>query len=439
MNTIVVDCGASFIKGALISKGKILKKIEKPSIVVHGEESILCVNQISALLPVVKEIILNLGADEKEVKLCISNEMHGFLLTDSYGVPFTDYISWQKEYGNIKINEISSLEILLKQEANLNIANSGMKLRAGLPSCNLFYLYRSGILSKGQKFYTLGDYIIRSLSGIEPYCHVTNAAATGLYDIIKNDWNFSLIEFICKNQIIFPKIGEKEITFCLNDLKIHCFPAIGDQQAALLGAGLSDEKTLSFNIGTGSQVSCLISQIELSKQYQVRPYFFHRYLKTIPHLPSGRALNVYIRFFKDVLALYNFYPSNDDLWEKLLNIPDSSFSKLDCDMSFFENPVTNYTTGAIKNIEEYSLTPGNLMNSAILKLINNYLWAAKIIFPNTEDIKKIIFSGGMARKIQQISLNIKDHYGENIEYFISENETLQGLYFYGNLMDKNEK
>ena len=42
-------------------------------------------------------------------------------------------------------------------------------------------------------FYTLGDYVIRMISGCESACHPTNAAATGFYDLTTGAWNKPLL------------------------------------------------------------------------------------------------------------------------------------------------------------------------------------------------------------------------------------------------------
>lgn len=442
MNTIVIDCGASFVKGACIRDGKIVGRLQKRSPVVHGDEPICTPVQIAALVPLVRSIVLELGKGEQELRLCIANEMHGFLLAYEDGSAYTDYISWQKEYGGRKKDKRAPVEQLAGEDFRLDILHTGMALRAGLPSCNLLYLAENGFLDTDAPlyFYTLGDYLIRALSGRQPVCHKTNAAATGLYDMLQSDWNRRLIRHISGEKVIFPAIGEEEIYFKLGDICIHCPPAIGDQQAALLGSGFFGQNELSFNLGTGSQVSSLVKETQLketmfSGQYQIRPYFHGMYLKTIPHLPAGRALNVYIRFFKDTLELFGMEVSEDEIWETLLAEECKGLaSKLDCDMSFFENPVTDRTSGAITNIGEYSLTAANLMHSAFESLVKNYLWAADILEPDRRRIEKIIFSGGVARKIERIRSGIIAGYRQGVAYRVAEDETLFGLYRYGEIL-----
>lgn len=353
MNTITIDCGASFIKGALICNGVIKRKLQEPAPECPRELDIFSAAWVSSLIPLVRRMILHLGSGEKTCYLCISNEMHGFLLAYENGTPLTDYISWQKEYGMREVNGTAALHILNDAGFEKEIRHTGMGLRKGLPSCNLLYLNLCGVLEKygGRRrifFYTLGDYILRSLSGQNPMCHPTNAAATGLYDITTEAWNDRLLHTVCSHKIEFLQIGPCRLDFVLDDLLLHAYPAVGDQQAALLGSGLCSEDTLSFNLGTGAQVSRLTNEQHFSKDYQLRPYFLGKYIKTVPHIPSGRALNVYFRFVKDLLHKFHAHNTDEEIWEILAGqtVQENS-SGLVCDLSFFENAVTGSTAGSI--------------------------------------------------------------------------------------------
>ena len=288
MNIITIDCGASFLKGALFHNNRIVKRAQRRSPVAHGSEGLQESVQINHLMPLVKEVILELAEGIGDFVLCISNEMHGFILANPDNSPYFDYISWQKEYGNEQIYGLSSVDVLSQSEYTNDIVRTGMPLRGGLPSSNMLYLKRSGMLPNTPlNFYSLGDYIIRCLSGKEPVCHPTNAAASGLYDMQRGTWNERLIEEVSVPNIRFPRVGVDTVAFELDNRHVTAYPALGDQQAALLGAGVEKEGDLSFNIGTGAQVSQLTKEIAFSKDYQVRPFFNGYYLKSIPHLPSG--------------------------------------------------------------------------------------------------------------------------------------------------------
>lgn len=434
MSIIAIDCGASFIKGALIEPdGTIVSSTERHSPLVNTDDIFKPV-QIELLVPLVREMIGNLSTGKTSIDLCISNEMHGFILAYQDGIPFTDYISWQKEMGKIQVNECTGVECLTNMNISKHLLESGMNLRAGLPISNLMYLSEVGALMQATEtlfFYTLGDYLIKRLSNLEPICHPTNGAATGLYNILENKWNEELIKSCGAKHIVFPVIGETALEFELDNLHIKALPAIGDQQAALLGAGLADTNTLSFNLGTGAQVSRLVEQAEFSTNYQIRPYFNNMYLKTLPHLPSGRSINVYFRFIKDIFSTFNITVDDSDIWKQLIKADYGVNEKLEmiCDMSFFENPLTETQMGSIEKIGEYDLTLDNLMYSVLNQLGNNFIIAANII-DSEQTSTTLLFSGGIANKIEAIRTKIINNYKESVTVEIASAETMIGLYLY---------
>lgn len=429
MNTITVDCGASFLKGALFQDNQLIKRAHRQSPVVHGNESLWEPVQLSNLLPLVKNLISELAEDIGDFTLCISNEMHGLILANLDGSPSVDYISWQKDYGSELIDGVSSVTILSQSEYANDVAHTGMPLRGSLPSSNLLYLMRKGMLPDTPLYYyTLGDYIIRWLSGREPICHPTNAAATGLYDVLNNRWNNHLIETVATENVVFPKVGNEAIEFDFNGHHVICYPALGDQQAALLGAGVETEGDLSFNLGTGAQVSMPTKEAILSNDYQLRPFFNGYYLRSIPHLPSGRALNVYIRFIKDTLRVMGDVKSEEEIWSALIaEEKKCTETNLQVDLSFFQTPLTDHQEGSISHISEYGLTIGSLMHAIFRQMVANFMWAAEKMAPNRSAIKRLVFSGGVARRIDAIREGVIANYDKNIPVLVASDETLVGL------------
>ncbi len=428
MDFITIDCGASFVKAALFnSDGEIVGKAVKQS--PFGK------NQIGTLTPLVRDIcdeLLQKAGDK--VCLSISNEMHGFILADEKGTPITDYISWQKEYGRMSIDGGTACEMLSSPEYSADILHTGMPLRGGLPSVNLFYLKKIGKLNDIESpiyFYTLGDYLTRILADTQPICHLTNAAATGLVDLKTNTWNERLLNTVASAQIVFPEIGTTATEFVRGRKKVTLLPAIGDQQAALYGANLSQRDELSFNMGTGGQVSRITVTLNFSPNYQLRPFFNGNYIKTIPHLPCGRALNVYIRFFRDVLKTFDVEKDDTGIWKNILDAETKSNNTgIKCDLSFFENAACKNLTGSVTDISEYSLTAGSLMKAVFNQLADNFVTASKKLSDDNWSIRKILFSGGVARKIKAIREKIIAAYGVK-DFEVAADETLTGLFRYG--------
>ena len=436
MITIALDCGASFLKGAAFAADGTLQRslqVAAPP-VCHGEsaEDLLAPRQACALLSAVREMLARLTKGQRRARLCIANEMHGFLLTDARGIPQMDYLSWQRSFGTVSVAGETAVS-RLKRRCGEAVRQTGMPLRGSLPSANLLYLARSGILKRMRGellFCTLGDYILRALSGQAVFTHPTNAAASGLYDLQERVWSKPLLGEVAAGRICFPSVGEAPVSFEVGGVTYEALPAVGDQQAALLGAELRADGQLSFNLGTGAQVSVLTDDFTHEEGVQIRPYFFGKYIRTLPHLPSGRALNVYIRFLQDVLARFGVEADEAKVWQVFLDAADAEEGELfEVDMSFFENPCSKRITGLLAGFSEHRFHLGTLAASILHAMAKNFLWAARAV-RKEGDVKEILFSGGVARQIERIRMEVAAGY-PTAQVRVAENETLRGLWQYG--------
>ena len=436
MITIALDCGASFLKGAVFEADGHLREFllvpATPSARGEDAKSVLLPLQAEALLDNVRSMLRKLSSGERRARLCIANEMHGFLLTDAEGVPQMDYLSWQRSLGALSIEGGTAVSVLMQNCAEA-IWRTGMPLRGSLPSANLLHLFRRGILARmtGELFFcTLGDYILRALAGKAAPIHPTNAAASGLYDLESGEWSAPLIQTVTGGRVRFPEVGESSVSFSLDGVVYEALPAVGDQQAALCGAGFCRGGQLSFNLGTGAQVSVLTDDFSRGEGVQVRPYFFGRYIRTLPHLPSGRALNVYIRFLLDVLSRFGMEADEERVWRVFLEAAASAEGAcFEVDLSFFENPCSKRLTGLLAGFGEHEFDLGGLAASILKAMVRNFLWAAEQVRTPGQPVEELLFSGGVARRIGGIRKGIAAAYPA-ARVCVAEDETLHGLWQY---------
>lgn len=418
MDIIAIDCGASFIKATRFTNGKITRSTRQKTPLDTDA------NKLNKSLSVINAMIEELSNDDSEIAIGFSNEMHGFVLADENGVPVMPYISWQKELG-----DLSEIAEKLDQQ---QIALTGMPLKLGLPSTNLYCLKNEIPIKKYERlyFYTLGDFYIRALSGCQPVIHETNAAATGLYDLSVKKWNVSLIGNILGDMgksIVFPEIYEGQDPIALEKDKItyYFFPALGDQQAALLGSHLVSEGELSLNFGTGAQMSVLTKDIIYSSEYQIRPYFNGYYIKTIPHIPSGRVLNIYFNFVKEIVNRFAAV-EDGEVWNYInAQAEQNQCPNLEIDMSFFSNPITDHRRGTIENISENSFRIGNLFDSVYTQIAENIETIYKRL--GQPFVKSILISGGVLNKNAYLRTKVLSKFKNVQTVYLAENETAEGI------------
>jgi sugar (pentulose or hexulose) kinase len=145
------------------------------------------------------------------------------------------------------------------------------------------------------------DFVVASLCGVEPTTEPTNAAAHGLFHLDRGDWHRGLIARLGLEAMRFPRIrpfGEAVGVTEIDGRRLTCFTPAGDQQCALAGVGVG-EGELSLNISTGSQAS-LVSRERPRGEFQVRPYFDGRWLRTLVQVPAGRSLELLVGLLTEI-------------------------------------------------------------------------------------------------------------------------------------------
>jgi sugar (pentulose or hexulose) kinase len=436
-NTIAIDCGNSFIKTALIrtDTGEILGQASAITAVSDTERD-NGVTQIGKTAHIVKNTIYTYlkESDADQTILSMCTEMHGFVLTDFDFKPVTDYISWKDERCLADTNT-DWLRNFCSNVSGADIMNTGMPLKAGLPSVNLYYYINTKLASydtKRLRFLTLGDYLTAVITGKPPVAHSTSAAGTGLYSVTKGEYNRSLIENLGCADIVFPIVDDKIAAVVKADGgELLVLPPAGDQQTALLGTGLAlpagrRNVQLSINMGTGAQVSVVTLTADFSSDYQIRPFFDGAYIKSVPHIPSGRALNVFFGFVRECCAAFAAAVDDGEIWDFIFREADKRETPDMCvDLSFFTNPVTKNTKGGLSNIDENGFTVGNLFASAFKQMAENVRVCADRITDRNK-ISMILFSGGIVAKNAKLRDLIMSHFNA-ANYVVGENETFRGL------------
>ncbi|MFA5161959.1 MAG: hypothetical protein WC421_06905 [Elusimicrobiales bacterium] len=345
----------------------------------------------------------------------ISSQMHGFAVVDGNFRPLTDYISWKDERSLLPVKGRPFFPALERQSGVLFRRETGMRLRPGLPFANLAYLARTGAVRAGRVI-TLPDWLADISGKSERASHGTMLAGLGLYNIYKKAPSAALLD-LCGGKFSLNRAAGPAVP-AGHWGKIPIFCAVGDHQCAVLGAG-NTEKTLSVNMGTGSQVSH-ICQARRSAVEQ-RPFFDGLLLDTITHIPCGRALEKFAGFADGLRGGGDFMRA----YFSALTAEKIAASSLEIDLAFFKS-AWNYSGGAkITGIGD-NLTPENYAASLARCLLVQYVEAARAVDPQGR-LKEWILSGGAARKLKPAAAFLAKLTGRKIVPAAPADETFLGL------------
>ena len=368
MRCLFIDYGATNIKSCIydttLDKFQDFRAHKCPGNISIYPEYVISIKSLSSIT---RSIFT--GRDFESVFM--STQMHGFSLCDGENVG--DYISWRDERGDIH-SEITCYE------------DSGITPRKGLPVYNMLLSVNSDA-SDNIRVLSLPEAIIKHIGSFYDLCHTTVSCGYGTHVLETGVVSKGVQEFL-GNNIVFPKTTfdiEPVGSFDIKGEQVPVFSPVGDLQCAVLGSGLQ-EKQVSINLGTGSQVSMISNVRNCSTDN--RSFFENRVLNTITHIPSGRAINSFLSFMGTM-------GYKKDFWKIIKNssVDDIMSSTMDISLGTFGG-----SSGYISGLREQSMTSYNLEMSIIRSYVLQYKDHIKKF-----DANSVMLSGGIVKNCPVIA------------------------------------
>ena len=221
--------------------------------------------------------------------ILLSGQMHGWTLTDEQNVPHLPLVTWQDNRALLASKGISYLDQLRNSQPPEIWQAVGNELRSGLPVAGIYATDLTAIDGR-LRVHSLLSWVAAALTAKPQFVqHITDAAASGMFDLNIGSWAEQITASVGGGRLLLPHVSWKpEVIGFHRTTNAAVLTPVGDQQAALLGAGIGEGVT-AFNIATGGQVARLGSE-HAGDRCQTRPYFDGTLLHTRTHLPAGRAL-----------------------------------------------------------------------------------------------------------------------------------------------------
>jgi sugar (pentulose or hexulose) kinase len=391
-----VDIGASFVKAALLDPvaGTVVARSrrsfpELSSARTPGAREGDPATIVAQVWAAVEEAAAGV---ERLDAILVCGQMHGVVVTAPDGRPLSPFVSWQDQ------RAAGDLFAEVRARVGEAVVDVGNELRVGSPVTVLHALARAGALPDGAMPMSLPDFVVAARAGHWVATHPTNAAAHGAWDVAGARWHAGLIRELGLDRLRWPDVaGDGAIVAHVevNGRAVPVLAAVGDQQAALLGVGLGFEE-LSVNVATGSQVSALAVGAAAGT-WQVRPYFDGLFLRTITHLPAGRALNALVRLVTE-LALER---GEESTWAYIEDaVARTPRGRLAVDLAFFES-AAGYP-GSITGITEEELSVGGVFRAAFERMADTYAQSAGRLGVDLAT-RRVVLSGGLVQRSPALS------------------------------------
>jgi xylulokinase len=412
-----IDVGTSFIKGAIIdldtSELREVHKAPFPEFLGGLPDKHHEVDP-DAIMRSVDDLLDRLQRREPRCDgIVFCGQMHGFTLVDERGRPKSNYISWLDQ--RVTPEEFDEIKASVTTEERRELGNE-FRPSIGLPI--LWWLKRHNQLPSGFAApVPPPDLVVARLCETVPILEPTQAASLGALRLATGDWHHRVISKLGLDGLDWPQVRPPG-AIAGHWRGIPCYSAAGDQQCALAGVLLAPGE-VSVNIGTGSQVGMIV-ETQPDDDLQTRPYFHNRLLRTITHIPGGRALTPLVRMFTELSGM-----SEDDAWPKIdAAVARVASTDLRAAISFFPGPCGD--RGFLENLHDGNLSIGHVFRAAFESMARNYLACIRRIDPGGR-AQRLVFTGGVAQRVGLLRELTAKALGLPYRVSASAEDTLYGL------------
>ena len=301
MSTLIgLDIGTTSISAvaAEVSSGALLR-----SVTVPNDGILPSPDGVSRLQDPVRIVETALGLKESlaaefspVAAIGVTGQMHGILYLNQAGRAVSPLYTWQDGRGNLPYGKST-------YAAHLS-TRSCYPLASGFGLVTHFINREQGLVpSEAVTFCTIQDYIALLLARRKtPLLHASDAASFGCFDLEAHTFDRFAMEKLGFDNAFLPAVTA-ETAIIGQDGSIPVAAAIGDNQASVLGS-LRENADILVNIGTGSQVSAVVSAPVPFPAGAVRPYVDGKFLLAGSPLCGGRAYALLHRFFARCAELF---------------------------------------------------------------------------------------------------------------------------------------
>lgn len=419
-NVLLIDYGASRIKSAFYSsiyESPIAIFESDGSFIKYGNSNKIPNSFFSDSLIIHLDFYfskiskLNLKQD---VKIFLCCEMHGFSLVNKNSLG-QYYYSWRFNHPNSQ----SALQEL--RDKNF-IEKTKMIPRPGLPIVNILSDFLQNNLNERRTLLTLPQIICNNLGQHNNTACITLLHSTGFFTAVGEEEDSHLItgyELPINFPTVLSDYNEPLGFIYYHGYKYNVYFGFGDLQAAFYGSDIKDNEIL-INIGTGSQIISS-SKNKSTFQQEERPFFNNDKLKCITHIPAGRFLNSWSKFYNNLNLENNFW---DEL--SMLDKIDLDIETIEIDFnSFLSTESSSFDKIRNRVIKDSKLRYKNLLVSLMKSFINQYLYYLDGLVHKDS---VIVMGGGVPKKIPVLSDIIKENLDREVRIIDSNVDlTIKGL------------
>ncbi len=377
MRTIGIDIGTTSITGLVydLEHRRVLHQITaKNSAHISGCGRVWeRLQDPSVILDLVQGIFEQLLSREPEVRgIGFTGQMHGIVYTNAAGKHVSPLYTWQDGRGSVPYDEFHTHAEKLSED-------TGYLVAPGYGLATHFYNLRHGLVPiEAVSFCTIADYAaMRLAESSEPVIDSTQAAGLGCYSIPNGAFDMAAIERSGIHTDLLPRVVQSGTLVGLTRQSVPVYTSLGDNQASFIGSVPLPEEALLLNIGTGSQLSAMLTDsIGSIEGLEARPYPGGGVLMVGAALSGGKSYALLEKLYRQVIEAYTGQPQAEvyPLLDKLLEDGPVTAEGPTVNPQFLGMRLNPEARGSVEGITLDNFTPG-LLAHAFLQGITDELYA----------------------------------------------------------------
>jgi sugar (pentulose or hexulose) kinase len=232
----------------------------------------------------------------------------------------------------------------------------------------------------------LPDYLVARLTGTRPVTDPTNAAGSGLYDIVGGGWEADLIRALGLPAAALPEVrrsGASAGGLTRENAAAAGLPAglpvtvaCGDNQASFAGSVGDYRGDLLVNVGTGGQVSAHVPEAPPVQALEARPYVDGAFLLVGAGLVGGRSYAWLREVFRGIGKAFYGARGDEDLYQAMNRLAEevpAGADGLRCEPLFTGTRQEPDRRGLWAGIGTANFTPGHMARALLEGLAEQFV------------------------------------------------------------------
>lgn len=355
------------------------------------------------ILSVVDKILNRLLSYQPEVAgIGLTGQMHGIIYIDQDGQQVSPLYTWQDGRAGLPADSSASYAGQLTEL-------SGYSVAPGYGLATHYYNLHQGLVPlSAAGMCTIADYVAMRLTGSSiPQIDATQAAAIGGYSFTTGTFDTQALSRARIDAGILPQVVASGTVMGHSAHSIPVYVSLGDNQASFLGSVPLPEDSVLLNIGTGSQLSLLMTDDTCSIEgMEARPYPGGGVLMVGAALSGGKSYALLEHFYRQLIGAYTGEepPEVYSLMAKLMGTePEAAGnSGLTVQPQFLGTRSDPQARGSIAGISLDNFTPGNLAHAFLQGMIDELHQFYRSIHRNTNKPLKALMGSGNAMRANPI-------------------------------------